>query len=229
MEGVKDLRVQNEGGVDRAYIVREAVALYKQCIEEAEKEKINVNKIKSGKGKPEKSHLDFLDKLFERMRGEHKQLFETYPTVVRHMIQELQFDKNVFNEYLMGLEKNPWMNDSQRMDSYTTYALLLYKHANAGKHLSKTQMELFKKDYRQRLQTEHDKFIETAEAFKSQVEKESHQYDESKKRDMIAMLKKQMAASDEEIANNNSTETDMEKLERLVKAGILSPEVLDMN
>lgn len=224
MEGVKDLRVQNEGNVDRAYIVREADSLYKECLAEAEREKINVNKIISGKGKPDKNDLDFLDKLFERMRKEHKQLFETYPTVLRHMIQELQFDKGVFNTYLKGLEKNPWMNDSQRMDSYTTYAVLLYKHANSGKHMSKTQIELFRKDYRQRLQSEHDKFIETVEAHKSQVEKESAHYDESKKRDMIAMLKKQLETND--AAAIQPEETEREKLERLVKAGILSPDVL---
>jgi len=240
MENFKDVKVQNEGGVDRAYIVKEATRLYKQCLAEAEKNKIDVKKILSGK--PKKEDLDFLDKLFDRMQKEHKQLADTYPTVVRHMIQELQYDRSVFDEYLKGLEKSPWMNDAQRMDSYTNYAVLLYKHSNKGKHLSRTQVELFRKDYRKRLQDEHDKFIETVEEHKKQVEKEGAHYSESVKKDMIAMIKKQLAESDAGMTNtvaaaNNAMEDasaaasqsdpeNREQLEKLVAAGILSPSVL---
>lgn len=232
MENVKDVKVHNEGGVDRAYIVKEATKLYNQCLREAEEQKIDVKRIISGK--PKKEDLVFLDKLFEKMRKEHKQLSETYPTVIRHMIQELQYDRNVFNEYLMGLEKSPWMNDTQRMDSYANYAVLLYKHTNKANHLSKTQIELFRKDYRKRLQSEHDKFIETVEEHKKQVEKESAHYSESMKKDMIAMIKKRLAESDSVDAVDTSSppninvplEENRERLEQLVAAGILSPSVL---
>lgn len=234
MENLKDLKVHNEGNVDRDYIVKEATALYEQCLKEATEANVNVKKIIAGTGRPSKSDIDYLDFLFGTMRKEHKQLFETYPTVVRHMIQELQFDKNVFNKYLMGLEKKPWMNDSQRMDSYTDYALLLYKHTNSGKHPSKTQLELFKKDYRKRLQDEHDEFMKTVEAHKARIEKESAGYDESRKQDLIAIIKKQIAESDARTTKQNNERGDSpsgdsspasdisaEDREMLIKAGII--------
>lgn len=237
---LKDVKIQNEGNVTREYIVNEATNLYKECVRIANEAKVDTARIISGKGQPKEQDLKFLDKLFERMRAEHKQLSDTYPTVVRHMIQELQYSKRAFDEYLSGLEKKPWMNDQQRMDSYTDYAVLLYKRTNKKSHLSKTQIELFRKDYRERLQDEHDKFMQNVEEHQKQIDKESHKYTEGAKKDMIALLKKQIAADDEATRKKIDSGTkelfeggkdgveaaNREQLEKLVAAGILSPDVL---
>jgi flagellin-like hook-associated protein FlgL len=241
-DALKDVKIHNEGNVDRNYIVNEATALYKECLKIAKEAGVDTEKIISGKGTPKKQDLEFLDKLFYEKRSQHKQLSDTYPTVVRHMIQELQYSRVAFDDYLKGLEKNPWMNDQQRMDSYADYGVLLYRRANKKSHPSKTQIELFRKDYRERLQDEHDKFMESVKEHQKQIDKESQKYTNGAKKDLIALLKKQIenddAATKKRMEENmiagklfeggaDAVETaNREQIEKLVKAGILSEDAL---
>ena len=247
---VKDVKIHNEGNVDRAYILKEATDLYNECLRLATEEKIDIKRVKSGKGKIKKQDTIFLDNLHDTMRKVHKQLSDTYPTVVRHMIQELQYSATAFDMYLKTVEKSPWMNDEQRMDSYTEYAVILYKENNKGKHMSKTQVELFRKDYRKRLQEEHDKFMENIEEYQKQIDREEKKYDLGRRQDLINLLKKQIQEEDKKVRENIDSsavavgadtltvagagapsspapaESSREQIERLVKAGILSPDAL---
>src|SRR3989344_4762035 len=86
--------------------------------DEYKKKKININNYK------------LIDEYLEKIQKEHKELYQAYPMVIRHMIQEKQYHPKAFNKYLIRLSKHPWTSDEKRLDSYADYYVILYKTKN---------------------------------------------------------------------------------------------------
>jgi len=143
-----------------------------------------------------------LDAIFEDQRVRHKELYSSYPTVLRHMLQEMQYSPKAFEKYLRRLTVAPWMNDSERMDRYADYFLLLYKAINPK--FNPVVANTLRADYRNRLQSEHDLFKTRYETARRQVEASEKKTDEERKR-YILEIARMLAAMDAKPAETSST------------------------
>lgn len=218
---IKNVSITSEKEITKEDIIKEAQYIWKQA-QNTWKDISYKKEVKKGKKKGLKTITghdhEVLDKLFEKTRNEHKEFASSYPTVLRHMIQDQWFEISAFRKYMDEVEKNPWTNDEQRMDSYTRYAelLLIASKKKEGHHdTNKTVIAAFRRDYRGRLQKEHDDFTERFEEYKKSIQEEEKQLDVEKKNDLIAAWRRLgpiAKVSDEKI--NDVAE--------LVKEGVLS-------
>lgn len=179
----RDVTIENEHNVSKRDIINEAYAIW----DEAQKVWAGIKPLNSSKKqkksgmKIKKSDHELLDAHYHKVCEEHKDFVSAYPTVMRHMIQEKWFHKKAFADYMTEVEKSPWTNDSQRMDSYTRYAELLMRATSPNKHVNKSVVAAFKKDYRARLQSEHDQFINDYKRFKDEQDAEKKAEDAEKR------------------------------------------------
>jgi len=124
---------------------------------------------------PESAREPPMDEFFNKIREEHKDLYSAYPTVMRHMCQEGIYDSKVFEKYLVKLKNAPWINDTTRMDSYTDYYVMLYKHYNAKTYTATTVANV-RQNYRRMLQEEHDEFKQLYEKHSQVLEEKEKVY-----------------------------------------------------
>lgn len=212
--------IRNEKNVTKQDILKEANDIWKKCKDIWAGIK-PINKKHKGKKTTMITQKDYklLDELYERVVSEHKQLAQAYPTVLRHMIQDMQYSPKVFAKYLDKLEKNPYTNDESRMDSYTDYFVMLMKECRSDKHFNATELSILRKDYRQRLQKEHDDFMEQTERYKKEVEEKQKIYDETKRKDLLSAfrtLSEDLKVPEEQIKQvEQMTESDMIRTEIL--------------
>lgn len=176
---------------------------------------------KAGQTKMKRGDIENLDKLFSEIRNKHKEFSQSYPTVLRHMVQENWFNIKAFSRYMDKLAQKSWGNDNERMDSYTDYAVELMKETHyKGKHLNRTTVNAFRVDYRARLQKEHDDFMSRIEEITKKVEDEQREVEQGRREDLLKAFKR--------LANSLKVpEEKQNQVEELVKNDLLQTDALD--
>jgi Spy/CpxP family protein refolding chaperone len=183
---IKKVQITNEKNVTAKDISDEAKLIWSKCTKMwNELGATRTVRLKS----LTKEQVVQVDALFEQIRKDHPQFYSAYPTVLRHMIQEFNYSTKAFEAYLAKLEKKSWSNDSERMDSYTEYAVLLMKELNKN-HINLTQVNAFRKDYRDRLQKEHDEFVQGIKKYQQDIIEANKKVTEDKKLEYIAVLRR---------------------------------------
>ena len=216
------MNIVNEKNVTKLDILNEANEIYKKCkevwksIDLVDVKPKNSEK-KTQKGKKQRNILETdhkkLDELFEKMRKEHKDFYDSYPTVLRHMIQDKKYSSKAFEKYLNHVEKNPWTKDEERMDSYTQYAVLLLIETRGSSHPNATEINLFKRDYRQRLQKEHDEFHDKLKELSKEQDNWQDELIQEKRKDLLETYRK--------ITNGILAEDKIKQVEELANSGII--------
>lgn len=205
---INNFSIQNEKNVTKQDVIKEADTIYNYCKKRWGWSGQSGNRNQSPKE---------LDDLFEEMRVKHKDFYMAYPTVLRHMIQDMQYNHGVFAKYMDKVEKKPPMNDNERMDSYTDYATMLFRFYNKS-HLNLTTINLFRTDYRKRLQKEHDDFKNLVDKMQKEVEQKEEQLDSKKRDDLLEVFK----GLSEDLGPERIAE-----VENLVRAGIIKTSALE--
>lgn len=179
--------VENEGSVTKEDIIEEADQIYAKSQEVWRGVKYVYSKSKRRYREPYLKTDDKkkIDNLLSRLQSEHKKFTQAYPTVLRHMVQENQYNSTAFRQYLDKVEEKPWTNDDERMDSYTDYAVLLLKAQNPGRRFNKTELTAFRREYRDRLQQEHDDFKKALEKCTKEVEELEKQYTAKRRANLL--------------------------------------------
>lgn len=218
---ISDVKITNEKNVTKGDIIREASKMWKEAQDIWNGIKTIGGKKNKNKGKVKISSADHqkLDEIYRKMREEHKEFATSYPTVMRHMIQDKWFDIKAFREYMDSVEKNPWTNDSERMDSYTHYAVLLMRNTSKS-HVNVSTLNAFKRDYRMRLQNEHDQFMQDYEKYKAQVEMEAKNAEMEKRIDLMTAFKRLAPQS-------GISEEKVKDMEELVKNNMIKTSALE--
>lgn len=128
------------------------------------------------------------DAYLKTVQEKHRNLFSSYPTVIRHMIQDNMYSQKIFDRYIMLLNKNPWKNDSERFDSYTSYFMMLYRDKHP--HFNVREARSVKQEYRGKLEAEHKKFREYLEKFTREVDEEQKTIENARRKSAVEALKK---------------------------------------
>jgi protein-tyrosine-phosphatase len=174
--------ITNAKDVTAEDILAEANGIWKEANEIWRKKNIGIEDFRE------------LDRIYEMFYEKHKELFSSYPTVLRHMLQEKRYHPDAFRRYLSKLKVKPWTNDEQRMDSYADYAVLLYKAIQDGQHGRRrwTQAEAswLWQDYRKRLQIEHDEFKKKYEKHRKDVEEDEKRFDKERREELLAIVRR---------------------------------------
>jgi len=215
---IEKLEIKNEKNVTKQDIIDESEVIYRKCMQVWE----GIVPISSKKKPVKIKETDYklLDDLYNRLVKEHRDFASAYPTVLRHLAQEKWFSPIAFRKYLDVVEKAPWTNDTARMDSYTEYAVILLRETNKDKHLNATIVESFRRDYRERLQKEHDTFLEKINKYKQEVEETETLVKSKSKVDLLYAFKRLSAMF-------NVDSERVAKVEELVNSGQLSVDELD--
>lgn len=153
---------------------------------------------------------DFLDKVYNDFRVDHRELFSSYPTVMRHMLQEQYYHPEAFRKYLQRIRVRPWTNDETRMDSYADYMVLLYKEMNPK--WKRNEVDELRRDYRARAQHEHDKFREKFEKNRHDVEQEERKYDQERRADLKTILQQLGSSLGTSIDESKYTTEELERI-----------------
>lgn len=187
MNKLGKVSIVNENAVTKEDILNEAAQIWKECKKHFDQWGSTIDQNK-------------LDSLYKSMRTSHKDFATSYPTVLRHMVQDCSFSKSAFNLYLNKVERAPWTNDKQRMDSYADYFILLIqerrkaeakkKHTSPHSIMTETERQTMWRDYRARAQNEHDDFIAKYDQQKKELEAEELKYSDEARQDMISALRR---------------------------------------
>jgi len=215
---INKVEIVNEKNVSAADVIKEADKIW----EKAQAVWNGIKPMPAKKGKPKTiKATDFaaLDELYKRVTEEHREFAQAYPTVLRHMIQEKWYSPRAFREYMRSVEAHPWTNDAERMDSYTIYAELLMRETNASKHLNQSVINAFKRDYRERLQKEHDQFINDYKQLQKQLEDEEKRVEEAKRADLLTAFKRLAPQA-------NVTQQRIEDMVALINSGVIKTSML---
>lgn len=186
---VKKVSIGSEHNVTADDIIAEANGIYKVVLAEYEKIKSKSNG-RGGQVPKRNSDEKIIDELYTQLRDKHKDFSSSYPTVMRHMVQDCWYDSAAFTKYMREVAKKPWTNDTERMDSYTRYAELLLRETNSAKHMNTTTINAFKRDYRGRLQNEHDTFMKNIERMQAKVAEEEEATDKMKRGELLLAFRR---------------------------------------
>ncbi|SIP86028.1 Hypothetical protein PACV_315 [Pacmanvirus A23] len=154
--GDKDLKIhiQNEKNVTIDEIVAEANHIWQM---------VRKRKIPFG-------NIDAAEALMSEIRKTNPEFSKSYPIVLRYMCQMDEYDSRALKKYLIKIEKHPWKNEVEYLDSQTDYVVLLYqiKHPR----WNKTDVNNLRRNVRNLLQREHVAFKTYAEEFNKEVNAE---------------------------------------------------------
>jgi len=170
-------KVENEKSVTPEQILEETNTIWKAANEIWKRENVQLEDSKR------------LDQIYNQFWESHRDLFSSYPTVMRHMLQEKQYHKEAFRKYLKRLSVVPWTNDEQRMNSYADYAVLLYKTLNDRKHggggWTQSMANELRDDYLKRAQSEHEEFKRKYERHHRDVEADEKRLDMERRSELL--------------------------------------------
>jgi hypothetical protein len=135
-------------------------------------------------------NVELSDELYNKISKLHPEFNQSYPTVLRHMIQDQYYNSEAFKIYLMKLTEHPWTNDKERIDSYTDYYVLLYKKTHP--RYDEGTIKWLREDYRRRVKDSHDKFMNTYKHIETQIEKEEKLYDQERRNELARRLRRML-------------------------------------
>ncbi len=226
---IKSATITNQKTKTPKDIVAEANEIWSKCA-------VAFNKFRRDSGRPvlkkspELTDKDnkFLDEYFDDVAKEHRDFQTAYPTVLRHMIQELRYDAAVFLRYLEHLEKNPWKSDTERIESYAEYITMLMEAAyrGVGRRLTVTELTQFRRDYVARL-TEEERITRTRiEEFAKEEEAKQSTYEKMERASLVSSLKRIIADYKEMVKEN---EVEMLGVAELEKTYMIIADLVEKN
>lgn len=180
-QGLNITGVSNEGGKTAAQVLDEMNGLWAAAKKKWVEKKITQDDHKQ------------LDEIYDEFRPSHPQLYSSYPTVVKHALMEMNYHSDAFRKYLKRLEVKPWLNDTERLESYADYAVLLFKALNP-KRWRANEMAAFRADYVDKLTTEHKKFEEMFKKHAEEIAREEKQFDRERREELAKALEQLRAA-----------------------------------
>jgi protein-tyrosine-phosphatase len=155
---LKNISITSEKAVTAEDIIKEAVEISK---------KLRAKKLKPG-------DFDAADAFMNDMRREHKEFSQSYPIVLRYMCQMQQFHTAALRKYLAHIASHPWKNHDEYLDSQVQYVVLLYKETH--KRWNRTEVDNLSKNVHKLLKSEHKRFMELSDKYKTEVEHEESGY-----------------------------------------------------
>lgn len=179
--GLKISSVANEAGKTAADVLEEMNGLWAAAKAKWKEQKLT-----------ESDHKQ-LDEIYDSFRSAHPQLYSSYPTVVKHALMEMNYHPDAFRKYLKRLEVRPWLDDNQRLESYSDYAVLLYKALNP-RRWRPDEMAAFRADYLDKLTTEHKKFEAMFKRHAEDIAREEKQHDRERREQLAEVLEQLRAA-----------------------------------
>lgn len=110
------------------------------------------------------------DKLLEEMQKKYSKFSQSYPIVLRYIVQMQEYSSKAFKTYLERLKHKPWKGEDEYLESQADYVVLLYKDKHPK--YNETNVRNLRKNVLAMLKNEHYIFKANTEAITKEVEDE---------------------------------------------------------
>lgn len=145
------LKLSSEREVTIDFVVREASAMWKL---------MRSRKLKFGD-----QHA--AEALMSEMQKTHPEFCKSYPIVNRYICQMQEYDAKAFKLWLMKIKERPWKTEGEYLDAQADYVVMLYRAKKPRANM--TEVNNLRRNIRNMLQVEHDKFKHYAEEYEREV------------------------------------------------------------
>lgn len=163
--------IHNEKDVTPDYVLKEANTMWK----------------KASKWKVDPTNSEEVDGKMAEMRRDHPEFCQSYPIVLRYMVQFKQYSSEAFRIYLKKIQNKPWKNENEYLDSQADYVVILYQKTH--KNWNSTQVGQLRRNIREILQKEHDHFKMRLEQNQKVVEADEERIKFAAKDDLAEMFR----------------------------------------
>ena len=134
------------------------------------------------------------DKLLNEIQDEFKEFFQSFPLVLRWMVQLKQFKLSVFKKYLHKVSITAVSNREEYLDLQAEYLVMLYKSLNS--HIEEHKIQNYRKHIIDSLLEEDKMFKEIQKEVENQMKKEENELNEERKKLIYSMLMKKKLADE---------------------------------
>jgi hypothetical protein len=127
------------------------------------------------------------DVCLEHFRGMYPKFSKSYPTVLRYMIQLKQYSSKALEKYLRLIEKTPWLNDDEFLQSQVDYIMMLQRTLHT--HYNTKTLAVYRKEIEETLVKEKKDFHAKQEEAEKRVEAADQVVKEERRSKLMEFLK----------------------------------------
>jgi hypothetical protein len=116
------------------------------------------------------SNTKATDEYLAELRYQFPEFAQSYPIVLRYMVQMNSYKHKAFERYLHRIQKHPWTSEDEYLQSQADYVIILYKAMHP--RWKKNETEVMHRQVLDMLRKEHYAFKEQAERVQQEVDEE---------------------------------------------------------
>ena len=131
-------------------------------------------------------YMKYCDKLLPYYQNEYKNLFTSYPFILRLMVQLGLYKSNVFRKYLKYLAQNPYKRDDEYFDRNAYYSKML--HRAYYPRMSDKELNNLVDDTRRRFKEEKKEFEDIVKQMNEDYDENQKAVDAARKDDILRLL-----------------------------------------
>ena len=126
------------------------------------------------------------DKLLEILQIEYKDFSQSFPLVLRWMVQMRQFKVSIFEKYLKKFSAAKVSNREEFLDLQAEYLVMMYRYKNS--HIEEHKVQEYRKNIIQSLIDEDKMFKEIQKEVEAQMKLEDNAINEERKKKIYTQL-----------------------------------------
>ena len=126
------------------------------------------------------------DKLLELLQIEYKDFSQSFPLVLRWMVQMRQFKVSIFEKYLKKFSAAKVSNREEFLDLQAEYLVMMYRYKNS--HIEEHKVQEYRKNIIQSLIDEDKMFKEIQKEVEAQMKLEDNAINEERKKKIYTQL-----------------------------------------
>ena len=126
------------------------------------------------------------DKLLEILQIEYKDFSQSFPLVLRWMVQMRQFKVSIFEKYLKKFSAAKVANREEFLDLQAEYLVMMYRYTNS--HIEEHKVQEYRKNIIQSLIDEDKMFKEIQKEVEEQMKIEDDAINEERKKKIYTQL-----------------------------------------
>ena len=129
------------------------------------------------------------DKLLDELQNEFKDFAQTFPLVLRCMIQMKQFNLTIFKSYIKKFSHAKVGSREDFLDLQAEFLVMMYRHYNF--HPDEKKVQEYRKNLIESLIEEDKSFKEIEKQVEKQMKDEENELNEERKKKIYKMLLEQ--------------------------------------
>ncbi len=132
-----------------------------------------------------------IEQMFQQVRQEHPDFTQSYPIVVRYILQFKMFNEKAFRRWLNFIKVNPWKTEQDYINAHGDYVFVLWKEYHPK--LSRKELQNIRSNVVKELMTQHKTFKKYHAEAEKKVEAETEANKIAVKNELLEFLQSDTA------------------------------------